>query len=156
MGNSTQKPEKVLAENRKARFNYHIDETVEAGIVLTGAEIKSVRQGGMSIAESFVRPRGGELFLLGAHIQPYAFNTERDYDPVRPRKLLLHRREIDRLIGAVERKGYTLVPLRIYLKGGRAKVALALAKGKAAPDKRQDVKAREAKRDMARALSRKR
>lgn len=143
---------KIVCENRKARFEYHIIDRFELGIVLTGAEIKSVRAGGMSIAESYATPLRGELFLLGAHIKPYSHSADSTYNPTRTRKLLMKRTEIDRLSGQVEQKGYTLVPLKAYLKQGRLKVEVALAKGKAAPDKRESVRDRDVKREMARAL----
>lgn len=143
---------KVIAENRKARFNYQIVETFEAGMVLTGAEIKSIRQGGISLQESYVAPYKGELFLLSAHIKPYSHTKDDLYDPVRRRKLLMHKKEISRLQGKVEQKGLTLIPLKVYLKNGRAKIELALAKGKAAPDKRDDIKDRQAKREIERAV----
>lgn len=149
-----QPPIKILNENRKARFNYEILDTYEAGIVLTGAEVKSVRDGGVSLAESFVRPDRGEIFLVQAHIKPYKFNADPNYDPVRKRKLLLSRREIDELRGAVERKGLTIVPLKMYLKRGLAKLEIALARGKASPDKRESVKRREADREAQRAIKR--
>lgn len=144
--------EKLIIQNKKARFDYHILETFEAGLVLTGAEIKSVRMGEISIAESYIRPEKGEIFLLAAHIKPYSFNADKDYDPTRKRKLLMHKHEIEKLKGRVEQKGLTIVPLRMYLKRGRAKLEIALAKGKDAPDKRQSVKERESKRELARAL----
>lgn len=147
---------KIISENRKARFNYHILETFEAGIVLTGAEIKSIRQGHITLAESYVRPEGEEIFLVNAHIDPYAFNSEKDYDPVRKRKLLLKRHEIDKLRGRVEAKGLTLVALKIYLKRGRAKIEIALAKGKNAPDKRNTIRERQSNREVARAIKSKR
>ncbi len=143
---------KIISENRKARFNYHIVESYEAGIVLTGAEIKSIRAGGISLQESYVRPQNGELLLLGAHIKPYSHSANAEYDPVRPRKLLMHKGEIVKLQSKVEQKGLTIVPLKVYLKSGRAKIEIGLAKGKSAPDKREDIKGKEAKRDMARAL----
>lgn len=143
---------KIITENRKARFHYHIIEVLEAGIVLTGAEIKSVRQGEISLAESYVRPDGDTVYLLGAYIKPYSFSSDKEYDPKRKRKLLLHRREIDKLRGRVEAKGLTIVPLKIYLKNGRAKIEIALAKGKSGPDKREGLKKREAERDIARAM----
>ncbi len=147
---------KVLAMNRKARFDYHILETLEAGIVLTGAEIKSIRAGEATITEGYVRPDRGELFLLNAYIKPYAHSGgDKEYDPLRPRKLLLHKREVEKLVRELETKGVTIVPLQIHLKKGRAKLEIALAKGKAAPDKRQSVKQKESDREMARALSRK-
>lgn len=148
----TETGSKIIALNKKARFDYHIVETFEAGIVLTGAEIKSVRSNGVTLNESFVRPYQGELYLLGAHITLYSHSGLKEYDPIRKRKLLMHREEIDRLIGRVEQKGLTLVPLSLYLKKGRAKIELALCKGKAAPDKRDSIRDRESNREMARAL----
>jgi len=147
---------KVVAANRKARFDYHIVETFEAGLVLTGAEIKSVREGEITITEAYVRPDRGELVLLNAYIRPYAHCSDPEYDPRRSRKLLMHKREIAKLIRELETKGMTIVPLDIHLKNGRAKIEIALAKGKAAPDKRQDIKKREGQREIARALSLKR
>lgn len=144
---------KVLAANRRARFDYHILDTFEAGMVLTGAEIKSMRSGEMSISEAYVRPQRGELFLLNAHIQPYAHSGDKEYDPRRPRKLLMHRKEIDRLVRELETKGTTIVPLQVHLNKGRAKLQIGLGKGKAAPDKRQDIKKRETDREIARAMS---
>lgn len=149
---------KIIADNKKARFNYHIVEAFEAGIVLTGDEIKSIRNGKINLAESFIRPVRGELMLYGAHISQYshsAVSPDR-YDPIRPRKLLMHRGEIDRLTGRVEAKGLTLIPLKVYLKRGKAKVEIALAKGKDAPDKRQSIKDRDSKRELERALKKKR
>lgn len=143
---------KIVAENRRARYDYHLVEKFEAGIVLSGAEIKSIRQGGINLAQSYVQPMGGELFLLGAHITQYAFDTGKEYDPLRKRKLLLKRHEIDKLTSRVEAKGFTLVPVKLYLKKGRAKVEIALAKGKDAPDKRDAVRDRDTKREMARAM----
>ena len=145
---------KVVTTNRKARFDYHILETFEAGLVLTGAEIKSIRAGEITVNEAYVRPQGGELFLLNAYIKPYTHNGDREYDPLRPRKLLMHRREIAKLIRELETAGTTIVPLDIHLKHGRAKIEIALGKGKAAPDKRHDIKKREATRDIAREMSR--
>lgn len=148
--------EKVILINKKARFEYHIIETLEAGIVLTGAEIKSVRGGGMSVEEGYVRPFSDGMYLLGATIQPYAHGHQgaTGYDPIRPRKLLLHRREIDFLRGRVEQKGLTIVPLKVYLKEGRAKVEIGLARGKDNPDKRATIRERDAKREVARAIKR--
>lgn len=147
---------KVLAENRKARFSYHIIETYEAGLVLTGSEIKSIRAGGASIAESFVSPRRDGLYLVQAHIKPYSHTSDKEYDPTRPRKLLLHSKEIDILRGRVEQKGLTIVPLQLHLKRGYAKLIIALAKGKNAPDKRDTIRAREGEREVARAIKNKR
>ena len=149
---SSQTEERTVALNKKARFNYHFLETYEAGIVLTGAEIKSVRDGGLSLVESYVRPHEGELFLIGAYIQPYKHSDDPKYNPTRRRKLLMHKREIERLAGRVNEQGLTLVPVRVYLKKHLAKLEVALAKGKAAPDKRQSIKEREAKRSVERAM----
>lgn len=143
---------KTVVSNRKARFEYSIEDRLEAGLVLTGSEIKSIREGGMSLEQSYVRPIKGELFLIGAHIKPYGFSTDKDYNPTRARKLLMHRAEINKFKGKVETKGYTLVPLSIYLKDGKAKLELALAKGKSAPDKRQSIKEKESKRQLSRAM----
>lgn len=143
----------TLVSNRKARHNYHILETFEAGLVLLGLEIKSLRNNGASIDEAYVRPFNDEIFLLGANIKQYFHSSSvKDYDPMRPRKLLLKRNEIDKLRGKVDRQGMTIVPLRIYLKRGFAKIEIALAKGKDAPDKRQDTKERESKLEAARGL----
>lgn len=143
---------KVICLNKKARFNYIIEETFEAGIVLTGAEIKSVRQGGVSLTESYVYPDRGQLFLVNAHIKPYAFGDNTSYNPTRKRKLLMHKAEIERLAGRVEAKGYTLVAIKLYLKRGYAKIEVGLAKGKAAPDKRKTIKDREGNREVERAM----
>lgn len=152
MKGSTPDGVKIIALNKKARFSYELSEVFEAGIVLTGAEIKSIRQGGVSITESYVAPHNGELYLLNAHIKPYAFNPDSKYDPVRRRKLLMHKREIMQLTSKVEAKGFTLVPTKIYLKKGKAKIEIALGKGKAMGDKRDTTKKREAEREVARAL----
>ena len=143
---------KIITVNRKARHDYHILETFEAGIVLTGGEIKSVRQGEINLAQSYVTSYGAELFLVGAHINPYKFTSDPDYDPIRKRKLLLKKTELHKLISRVETKGLTIVPLQLHLKRGYAKLEIALAKGKDAPDKRQAIKGREAGREMARAI----
>lgn len=141
---------KIIVLNKKARFDYHILETIEAGIVLTGAEIKSIRQGKVSIQESFIGPYADALYLYNANIAKYAYDTDVRYDPVRPRKLLLNRSEINKLRGRVEQKGMTIVPLELYLKRGIAKLEIALAKGKNAPDKRDATKEREQKRELDR------
>lgn len=143
---------KIIAVNKQARFNYTVEDTFEAGLVLTGAEIKSIRQGKISLVESYIVPDRGELFLVGAHIKPYEFNASKDYDPTRRRKLLMHKYEITKLAGRVERKGYTLIPLKVYLKKGYAKLELALAKGKATPDKRKSIQERDQKREAERAM----
>lgn len=144
---------KTVAENRRARFDYSIDDVIEAGIVLTGTEVKSLRFGEGSIAESYAEVRDGQVWLVNSNVPEFSHGNRFNHEPKRPRKLLLHEREIARLTGAVERKGMTLVPLSIYFNGrGRAKVELALAKGKNAADKRQTVKEREWKREQGRLL----
>jgi len=144
---------KTVAENRRARFDYHIEDTFEAGIQLTGTEVKSLRFGEGSIAEAYAEIRNGECWLVNSNVPEFSHGNRYNHEPKRPRKLLLHRREVDRLQGAVERKGMTLVPLSIYFNGrGRAKVELALARGKNAADKRQTVKERDWKRDQARIM----
>lgn len=141
-----------VARNPRATYDYHILETHEAGIVLTGTEVKSLRQGKASIKEAFGIIRRGEVWLEGMHITPYEQGNRYNHEPVRGRKLLLHRREIERLIGATEQKGCTLVPLELYFLKGRAKVALALGKGKKVHDRREDIKRRMADREVARAM----
>jgi SsrA-binding protein len=143
---------KVLASNRKARHDYHIEDTIEAGIVLTGTEIKSIRSGRMNLQDSFAQVRAGEVWLVGAHISPYTHGNRENHDPLRDRKLLLHRREINKLTGKVQERGYTLVPLRVYLKQGRAKVELGLARGKKLYDKRESIAKRDFDREMRRAV----
>jgi SsrA-binding protein len=142
-----------VARNPKATHDYHILETWESGIVLTGTEVKSLRNGKASIKEAYARVRRGEVFLEGMNITPYEQGNRYNHDPVRSRKLLLHRREIEKLIGAVEQRGLTLVPLELYFKNGRAKVVLALGRGKKQHDKRADLKRRAEEREMARAVS---
>ena len=139
-----------IARNKRARFDYHILETFEAGLVLKGTEVKSLREGKATITDAYGIVRDGEIFLLNAHIQPYSHGGYVNHDPTQTRKLLLHRREIRRLIGAVERQGLTLIPLELYFKRGVAKVALALAKGKKLHDKRDTERQRDAEREMAR------
>ncbi|MBX6377686.1 MAG: SsrA-binding protein SmpB, partial [Clostridia bacterium] len=143
---------RVIAENRKARHDYFVEETVEAGLVLTGTEIKSVRAGRVNLRDSHARIERGEVVLYGTHIAPYEHGNRYNHDPDRPRKLLLRRDQIARLAGAVRRRGYTLVPLRLYLRRGWAKVELALARGKKSYDKRQAIAEREARRQVDRAL----
>jgi SsrA-binding protein len=143
----------VVAENRRARHDYHIEETYEAGIALTGSEIKSVRAGRLNLRGSYARVVNEEIFLYEMHISPYEqAGVYYNHDPLRPRKLLLHRREIRRLIGLIRQKGLTLVPLRVYFKGRRAKVELGVARGKKVYDKREDIAKREAQRDIERAI----
>ncbi|WAT18034.1 SsrA-binding protein SmpB [Aurantiacibacter sp. MUD11] len=145
--------QKVVAENRKARHDYFIEDKFEAGIALQGTEVKGLRSGQASIAESYAEVRDGQVWLVNANIPEFSHGNRFNHEPKRPRKLLLHSREIDKLFGAVERKGMTLVPLSIYFNSkGRAKVELALAKGKQAHDKRQSIKDRDWKRDKARLL----
>jgi len=144
---------KVVAENRKARHNYHLEDTFEAGIALVGTEVKSLREGRANIAEAYAEIRDGEAWLINAHIPEYTHGNIFNHEPRRPRKLLLHKREIKRLMGAVDRRGYTLVPLRIYFNArGTAKLLVALAKGKRKVDKRQDIKQRDWQRRKQRLL----
>jgi SsrA-binding protein len=143
---------KVIATNRKAARDFHLEDRHEAGLVLTGTEIKSVRAGRVNLSDGYVQPRDGELWLLNTHIAPYDPAGRYGHEPRRPRKLLLHRREIDRLISRVQERGYTIVPVRLYLKGGLAKVEIALARGKRKYDKRQAIARRDAERDIERAL----
>ena len=144
---------KTVAENRRARYEYFIEETLEAGIALTGTEVKSLRFGEGSIAESYAEVKNGEVWLVNANVPEFSHGNRHNHVPKRPRKLLLHEREIARLTGAVERKGMTLVPLSVYFNGrGRAKVELALARGKNNADKRQVTKDRDWQRDKARLM----
>ena len=142
-----------VARNPKATHDYHILDTFETGIVLTGTEVKSLRNGKASIKEAYARVRNGEVFLDGMNVTPYEQGNRYNHDPVRTRKLLLHRKEIERLIGATEREGLTLVPLELYFRNGRAKVVIALARGKKQHDKREALKQRVAEREAARAVS---
>jgi SsrA-binding protein len=142
---------KVVATNRRARHNYDIVDTFEAGIVLRGSEVKSLRAGQVQLKDAYATIRGGELWLENAHIAPYSFASEGGHDPERSRKLLLHRREIDRLIGKVNEQGLTLIPLQLYFTSGKAKVELALAKGRRTHDKRRKLVEREQRREMDRA-----
>ena len=147
---------KIVALNRKARHEYDIEETVEAGLVLTGTEIKSVRAGKVQLQDSYARVENGEVWLHNTHIAPYEQGNRANVPSVRPRKLLLHRKEIDRLLGKAQEKGLTLVPLGVYLRRGFAKVELAIGKGRKLYDKREAIHAREAVRDQQRALSERR
>ena len=140
--------------NRQAYYDYFIDDKYDAGMVLTGTEVKSLREGRANIGDAYGTVRAGELWLLNAHISPYGSGGYVNHEPTRTRKLLLHQREIRRLIGAVERQGLTLVPLELYFLRGRAKVSLALARGKKLHDKRDDARRQDAERDMARAFRR--
>jgi SsrA-binding protein len=147
----------VVAQNRKARHNYFIEETMEAGISLTGTEVKSLRGGRSSIAESYVTEDGGEAWLVNADIPEYASGNRNNHERKRPRKLLLHKRQISTLIGAIQRQGRTVVPLQVYFnEKGRAKIEIALATGKQAHDKRQSIKDRDWQRQRSRLLSHRR
>ena len=144
--------EKLVASNRRAHHNFDILETYEAGLVLQGTEVKSLRDSRADLKESYARIEGNEAWLLGLHISPYAQGNRANHDPLRPRKLLLHRGEINRLLGKIMEKGLTLVPLRLYFKQGRAKVELGLARGRKTLDKRHAIREREERREVARAL----
>jgi SsrA-binding protein len=144
---------KIVAENRRARFDYYIEDVFEAGLALQGTEVKALRAGEASIAESYAEVKDGQVWLINANIPEYSHGNRLNHEPRRPRKLLLHEREIEKFVGAVERKGMTLVPLMIYFnRTGRAKVELALAKGKQTHDKRASIKERDWKRDKARLM----
>lgn len=146
---------KIISDNRQARYLYHILESYEAGIELLGTEVKSIRAGKVNLKDGYAFIRNGEAWLSNVHISPYqAGGNYFNHEPRRNRKLLLHRKEINRLIGQVEQKGLTLVPLKMYFKGGRIKIAIGLAQGKKLHDKRESIKRREDKRDMARAMKR--
>ncbi len=145
-------PHRSIASNRKAYHSFDILETHEAGLVLRGTEVKALRDGRADLKESYARIEGTEAWLLGCHISPYAQGNRANHDPLRPRKLLLHRGEINRLLGRVMEKGLTLVPLRLYFKDGRAKVELGLARGRKTLDKRHAIREREERREMDRTL----
>ena len=144
--------EKLVASNRRAHHNFEILETHEAGLVLQGTEVKSLRDSRADLKESYARIDGNEAWLLGLHISPYAQGNRANHDPLRPRKLLLHRGELNRLLGKIMEKGLTLVPLRLYFKQGRAKVELGLARGRKTLDKRHAIREREERREVQRAL----
>ena len=141
---------KIIAVNRKARYEYFIEDEYEAGLVLKGTEVKSLRLGKVNLKDSYARIKDGEVFIYQMHIGPYPFAYYDNHDPLRPRKLLLHKREIKRLYSKVNEKGHSLVPLKIYLKKGKAKITLALAKGKRKYDKREAIKRRDEQRDLDR------
>ena len=145
---------KLIARNKKARFNYDLGDRYEAGMALTGSEVKSLRLGKANLTDSYARLKNGEVWLLSCHISPYPFASYDNHEPERPRKLLLHRREINKLSGKIQEQGMSLIPLSIYFKRGRAKVELALAKGKKTHDKRQTIKKRDQQLEIARALRR--
>ncbi|HCU97330.1 MAG TPA: SsrA-binding protein [Actinobacteria bacterium] len=147
---------KVIARNRRARHDYHIEDVVEAGLVLTGTEVKSLRAGRASLTDGFGQITDGEMWLLGVHIPEYTHGTWTNHEPRRPRKLLLHRKEIDRLARMTAERGFTLIPLSLYFVGGKVKVELAVARGKRTYDKRQDLARRDAAREVERAFRRRR
>ena len=140
--------DRVIATNRRARHEYEILETLEAGLVLKGTEVKSLRDGQVNFKDSYVTIRNGEPWLLGCHVSPYSHGTDANHDPERRRKLLLHKREISRLLGKIAERGLTLIPLRLYFKEGRVKVELGLARGKKLHDKRATLRERESRREM--------
>ena len=144
--------EQLIADNRKARHDYHLLETFEAGLVLRGTEVKAMREGRANLRDSYCRIERGEAFLLGAHVGQYSHGGYASHDPVRPRKLLLHQNELRKLLGKTTERGMTIVPLRMYFKNGKAKLAIALAKGKKTYDKRETVKRREAERETRAAV----
>ena len=147
---------RVVARNRRARHDYHIEDVVEAGLVLTGTEVKSLRAGRASLTDGFGQITDGEVWLLGVHIPEYTHGTWTNHEPRRPRKLLLHRKEIDRLASKTAERGLTLIPLSLYFSNGKAKVELAVGRGKRTYDKRQDLAQRDAAREVERALRRRR
>ena len=142
----------ILARNRRANFDYAIEDTIEAGVVLQGTEIKSIRAGKVQLREAFVQIRNDEAWIVNMHISPYDQGNRFNHDPVRTRKLLLHRKQIKQLIGKTQQQGYTIVPIQIHLKNGFAKVLVGVGKGKKHYDRREDIKQKEAKRDVARAF----
>jgi SsrA-binding protein len=144
--------EKIICVNRQARHNYFIDETYEAGLVLVGSEVKSLRDGKANLVDSYGQIRHGEAFLINAHISPYAGANQFNHEPTRTRKLLLHAREIERLTGKTKERGLTLIPLKLYFKGGRAKVEVGLARGKKLYDKRETLRRKVAQREVERSL----
>ncbi len=148
--------ERLLADNRKAHHDYHILHTYEAGIVLLGTEVKSIREGHVNLRDSFARVEGSEVFIYNIHVSPYSHRGYADHEPTRRRKLLLHKGEIRRLIGKTVERGMTLVPVRMYLKNGRVKVVVGVAKGKKTYDKRETIRRREAERETRRAIKERR
>lgn len=150
----SQEKVKIIAHNRKARHDYHIEDSLEVGLVLTGSEIKSIRAGQVNLRDSYATVRNGELWLVNAHIAPYKQATRQNHEPRRDRKLLAHRREINRLTGKLQEKGLTLVPLKLYLKDSRAKVELGLARGKKLYDKRQTLREKDDRRRIEGVLGR--
>lgn len=149
-------PTKLIAQNRKARHNYLIEDTYEAGVMLVGTEVKSCRDGKVTLTDAYATVRDGEAWLMQVHIAPYTHGNRENHDPLRPRKLLLHRNEIEKLDAAISQDGRTLVPLRMYFKHGLAKTEIAIARGKRAYDKRQSLASRDAQRQIQRELGRRR
>lgn len=147
---------KIICDNRKAGHNYFLEERLEAGMVLTGTEVKSLRSGKANLQDSYAILKNGELFLINAHIAPYERGNRENHDPLRTRKLLVHKSELNKLFGKSEIRGFTLIPTKMYFKKGRAKVEIALAKGKTGIDKRETTKEREAKRELAKVSKRNR
>ena len=147
-------PPRDVATNRQASYRYHLTDKWEAGLVLQGTEVKALRDGKAQIKDGYASVRDGEVWLHNVHIPPYGPAARENHEPERPRKLLMHRREIDRLVSSTREKGFTLVPTRLYFSGGRAKVEIALARGKDVGDKRQSIKEREMKREMERSIRR--
>ena len=143
-------PDKTVAVNRRARHEYAVDETLEAGLVLSGTEIKSIRAGRVNLAEAYARIEHGEAWLIGAHIAPYEQGNRNNHEPTRTRKLLMHRDQIAELVGRTQAKGYTLVPLKLYIRNGMAKLELGVARGKQARDKRRTIAERDMRRDLER------
>lgn len=154
MAKQEKNPVKIICQNKKARHDYDIGDTLEAGLALTGSEVKSLRLGKANLVEAYVRITGGEAYLVGAHISPYPWAYYNNHDPLRKRKLLLKKAELKRLYGRVQEQGLALIPLKLYFRNGLAKAELAIARGRKAPDKRQALKEKEAQREVARALRR--
>ncbi|MEN9799147.1 MAG: hypothetical protein RL653_2843 [Pseudomonadota bacterium] len=146
---------KVVAQNRRARFDYTVEDTLEAGLQLVGSEVKSLREGTANLNDAYALPQGKELFLLHAHIGPYKPSTVFGHEPLRKRKLLMHRAELDRWSAKVTERGYSIIPLSLYFKNGRAKVELGLCRGKTHEDRRQDIKERDTRRELDRVVRRK-
>ena len=141
---------KIVCKNRKARFNFHVEDTYEAGIVLVGSEVKSLRAGRANLSDSYAKFKKGEAFLVEAHISPYDQSNRMNHEPLRERKLLLNKREIKKLVGKITERGYSLIPLKLYFKNGKAKVLLGLGKGKKAYDKRDSIKKKDQRRELER------
>jgi len=141
---------KIICKNRKARFNFEVEDTFEVGISLMGSEVKSLRSGKANLSDSYAKFRDGELFLVDAHISPYDQASRENHEPLRPRKLLLHKRELKKLVGKVTERGFSLIPLKLYFKRGKVKVELALARGKKAYDKREAIKKKDERRELER------